>query len=84
MRATVATLEGAYALGVIDTQDPDHLVAARQGSPLVIGLGFGENFIASDVFALLPVTNASYSWRRVTWPRLAATKYGFSTGTASR
>ncbi|MFZ1537806.1 MAG: glutamine--fructose-6-phosphate transaminase (isomerizing) [Chromatiaceae bacterium] len=56
VRATVATLDGAYALGVIDTQDPDHLVAARQGSPLVIGLGFGENFIASDVFALLPVT----------------------------
>ena len=56
VKATVATLEGAYALGVIDAQDTDHLVAARQGSPLVIGLGFGENFIASDVFALLPVT----------------------------
>jgi glucosamine--fructose-6-phosphate aminotransferase (isomerizing) len=50
-------LDGAYALGVIDTQDADRLVAARQGSPLVIGLGFGENFIASDVFALLPVTS---------------------------
>jgi glucosamine--fructose-6-phosphate aminotransferase (isomerizing) len=50
-------LDGAYALGVIDTQDPERLVAARQGSPLVIGLGFGDNFIASDVFALLPVTS---------------------------
>lgn len=50
------TLQGAYALGVIDVEDPAHLVATRQGSPLVIGLGFGENFIASDVSALLPVT----------------------------
>ncbi len=55
VRATVATLEGAYALGVIDSREPDLLVAAREGSPLVIGLGFGENFIASDVYALLPV-----------------------------
>jgi glucosamine--fructose-6-phosphate aminotransferase (isomerizing) len=53
---TTRTLQGAYALGVIDTQDPDRLVATRHGSPLVIGLGFGEHFIASDVFALLPVT----------------------------
>jgi len=56
VRSTVATLEGAYALGVVDTQNLDRLVATRHGSPLVIGLGFGENFIASDVFALLPVT----------------------------
>ena len=56
VQRTVRRLEGAYALGVIDTQDPDRLVAARHGSPLVIGLGFGEHFIASDVFALLPVT----------------------------
>ncbi|WP_295404767.1 glutamine--fructose-6-phosphate transaminase (isomerizing) [uncultured Thiocystis sp.] len=57
VRQATARLRGAYALGVIDTQDPEHLVAARQGSPLVIGVGFGEHFIASDVFALLPVTN---------------------------
>ncbi len=56
VRDTVRLLEGAYALGVLDTRDPDRLVAARYGSPLVIGLGFGENFIASDVFALLAVT----------------------------
>jgi glutamine---fructose-6-phosphate transaminase (isomerizing) len=56
VRNTTRQLEGAYALGVIDTHDPDRLVAARFGSPLVIGLGFGENFIASDVCALLPVT----------------------------
>jgi glutamine---fructose-6-phosphate transaminase (isomerizing) len=56
VRHTLQQLEGAYALGVLDTHDPDRLVATRHGSPLVIGLGFGEGFIASDVFALLPVT----------------------------
>ena len=57
VRRTTSRLQGAYALGVIDKEDPDRLVAARQGSPLVIGVGFQEHFIASDVFALLPVTN---------------------------
>ncbi|HYN77653.1 MAG TPA: glutamine--fructose-6-phosphate transaminase (isomerizing) [Lamprocystis sp. (in: g-proteobacteria)] len=57
VRRATARMTGAYALGVIDVQDADHLVAARQGSPLVIGVGFGEHFIASDVFALLPVTH---------------------------
>lgn len=51
-----ADFEGAYALGVIATDDPGRLVAARSGSPLVIGVGFGEYFIASDAAALLPVT----------------------------
>ena len=55
VRKTVRHLEGAYALGVLDTHDADILVATRYGSPLVIGLGYGENFIASDVYALLPV-----------------------------
>lgn len=45
-------LQGAYAIGVISTRDPQRIVAARFGSPLVIGLGENENFIASDVFAL--------------------------------
>jgi len=49
-------LEGAYALGVVATNNPDILVVARKGSPLVIGVGIGEHFIASDVSALLPVT----------------------------
>jgi glucosamine--fructose-6-phosphate aminotransferase (isomerizing) len=56
VRATTLDLDGAYALGVIATDQPDHLIAARLGSPLVIGVGIGEHFIASDVAALLPVT----------------------------
>jgi glucosamine--fructose-6-phosphate aminotransferase (isomerizing) len=56
VRATVAELEGAYALAVVSEQDPERLVAAREGCPVVIGLGVEENFVASDVAALLPVT----------------------------
>lgn len=53
---SLKSFEGAYALGVMATNNPDTLVAARKGSPLVIGVGIGEHFIASDVSALLPVT----------------------------
>ncbi|MFA7095611.1 MAG: glutamine--fructose-6-phosphate transaminase (isomerizing) [Gammaproteobacteria bacterium] len=56
VRATLAQLRGAFAIGVIATTEPGRLVAARRGSPLVIGVGIGEHFIASDVYALLPVT----------------------------
>jgi glucosamine--fructose-6-phosphate aminotransferase (isomerizing) len=56
VKAVIQKLEGAYALGVISTNNPDTLIAARKGSPLVIGVGIGEHFIASDVSALLPVT----------------------------
>ena len=56
VQATVATLQGAYALGVMYTELPDTLIACRKGSPLVIGIGIGEYFIASDIAALLPVT----------------------------
>lgn len=56
VRHTCAVLEGAYAIGVISTGDPHRLITARQGSPLVIGLGEGENFIASDIFALVGET----------------------------
>lgn len=53
----IKRLEGAFALGVIDKENPDQLFTARKGSPLVIGVGIGENFIASDQLALLPVTD---------------------------
>jgi glutamine---fructose-6-phosphate transaminase (isomerizing) len=53
---TVAELEGAYALAAVCEADPQCIVVARQGCPVVIGLGIGENFVASDVAALLPVT----------------------------
>jgi glucosamine--fructose-6-phosphate aminotransferase (isomerizing) len=56
VRAVVAELEGAYALAVVSESDPDRVILAREGCPVVIGLGVGENFVASDVAALLPVT----------------------------
>jgi glucosamine--fructose-6-phosphate aminotransferase (isomerizing) len=56
VKTTVAELEGAYALVVMSKQDPGKLLLARAGCPVVIGLGLGENFVASDVAALLPVT----------------------------
>lgn len=52
----VKQLTGAYGMVVLDRNHPEHLVAARSGSPLVIGLGIGENFLASDQLALLSVT----------------------------
>ncbi len=52
----VKRFEGAYALLVVDVEDPDRIVVSRVASPLVVGLGDGENFVASGVPALLPVT----------------------------
>jgi glutamine---fructose-6-phosphate transaminase (isomerizing) len=49
-------LEGAFALAILNAKEPEHLIAVRQGSPLVVGLGIGENYVASDGLALLPVT----------------------------
>lgn len=56
VRDTTARLRGAYAIAVIAADRPDEIIAARHGSPMVIGLGIGEHFAASDIFALLPVT----------------------------
>src|SRR3990167_2434523 len=55
-QAALKELIGAYAIGVIASAEPDRLVCARRGSPLLLGVGTGEHFIASDVSALLPVT----------------------------
>ena len=54
---TVQELDGAYGLGVVSRQEPGTLIAARSGSPLLIALGDGENFIASDMSALIPVSS---------------------------
>lgn len=56
VQKTVKQLEGAYGTVVMDSSDKERIIVARSGSPLVIGYGLGENFIASDMMALLPVT----------------------------
>lgn len=55
-KKAVTELTGAFAISVISTKEPEHMVTARLGCPLLIGLGAGENFIASDVSAVLSVT----------------------------
>ena len=55
--ATVRELEGAYAIAVISRDEPGHVVGARRGAPLLVGLGIGENFLGSDAQALIQVTN---------------------------
>ena len=57
LQKTVAQLDGAYGTVIIDRREPDHMVVARSGSPLVVGQGIGENYVASDQLALLPVTH---------------------------
>lgn len=57
VRQVVPQLKGAYALGIVHTDHPNELITVREGSPLVIGVGIGENFISSDQLALLPITN---------------------------
>ncbi|MFT5789203.1 MAG: glucosamine--fructose-6-phosphate aminotransferase (isomerizing) [Shewanella sp.] len=58
VQVTVKQLEGAYGTVVIDRTDSQRMIVARSGSPLVIGYGLGENFVASDQLALLPVTRS--------------------------
>ena len=56
IQSTIVKLKGAYALGIIDSARPDKLYAVRSGSPLIIGLGEGESFIASDITAMMSET----------------------------
>ncbi|MFM2485911.1 glutamine--fructose-6-phosphate transaminase (isomerizing) [Celerinatantimonas yamalensis] len=56
VQAASLQLEGAYGMAIMDRRDPSRIIVARSGSPLVIGFGIGENFVASDPIALLPVT----------------------------
>ena len=56
VQAAVGRFTGAFAIGVLSREDADRVICARRGSPLVLGLGFGEQFFASDISALLPVT----------------------------
>ena len=57
VRSTVTLLSGAYAMAVIHSEYPDRIIALRSGSPLVVGVGIGENFVASDVHALRSFTD---------------------------
>ncbi len=57
VRCAISQLEGAYALAVIAAREPNKMIAAREGSPLVIGVGYGENFVASDPLALRMITD---------------------------
>lgn len=57
MQKTVSRLDGAYALAAIDIETPNTVIGARKGSPLVVGVGIGENFLASDQMALRQVTD---------------------------
>ena len=56
VQATIKVLEGAYAIGVVSADEPDRLIGARRGSPLIVGVGQNEGYIASDMSALLSVT----------------------------
>ncbi|MBQ8941299.1 MAG: glutamine--fructose-6-phosphate transaminase (isomerizing) [Firmicutes bacterium] len=60
VRLTLNMIEGSYALGVLCTDYPDQIIAARKESPLIVGIGEGQNFIASDIPAILNYTRKAY------------------------
>ena len=57
VQAAIQRLHGAFAIAVMSRDEPGHVIGARRGSPLVVGIGIGENFLGSDVQALIKVTN---------------------------
>ena len=75
VRQAVRQLEGAYAIAVISNAEPGVVVGARAGSPMVLGLGFHEHFLASDVHPLLPVTNRFVYLEEGDVVRLDTTEY---------
>ena len=79
--AATARLRGAYAIAVLAADRPDEIIAARHGSPMVIGLGIGEHFAASDIYALLPVTRRFISMQENDSARI--TKDGYQIYDAS-
>ncbi|MBB3329840.1 glucosamine--fructose-6-phosphate aminotransferase (isomerizing) [Halomonas campaniensis] len=72
VQRTLARLDGAYALGVVSADEPDVIVGARKGSPLVVGVGIGEAFLGSDPLALLQVTDRFLYLREGDVVRLSA------------
>jgi glucosamine--fructose-6-phosphate aminotransferase (isomerizing) len=66
--AALREVEGTYGIAVVSTREPDTIVAARLGSPLLVGVGDGENFVASDPSAILQHTRSVAIWVRARWP----------------
>jgi glucosamine--fructose-6-phosphate aminotransferase (isomerizing) len=65
VRLALAEVQGTYGIVVISPRDPKHMIAARRGSPLLIGVGEGENYVASDASALSPTRGTWSTWTTV-------------------
>jgi glucosamine--fructose-6-phosphate aminotransferase (isomerizing) len=72
VQMAVAEFHGAFAIAVISTREPGRVVGARQGSPLVVGIGNNDHFLASDAAALIPVTRRVVISRKATSPMCGA------------
>jgi glucosamine--fructose-6-phosphate aminotransferase (isomerizing) len=68
VRRSLARLHGAYAIAVLSSLEPGRIVVAKHSSPLVLGIGEGATYCASDVPALLPTRATCCSWRMARWP----------------